>query len=230
MLLGVNSLHRLKDSSTSTSTSPDHFLYVKVSRTCWRALTDSPGVWSITDARYVGVHNSQNISRRMDLKIWSTRKSDDRPRTLVWIWNILKIVATSGHQEYPHYSEPSQENGMVERLQRSLKASLGTELTSTKWLEHLPLILLGLRTTLKQELNCSAEEACMEQHCGYQHSISLTPHQKKLWIWHPSSIYFLVKCLRWPIPQQERTEEIGVATARAAFGKISMFASPTPLL
>ena len=52
-----------------------------------------------------------------------------------------------------------QANGMVERLHRSLKASLRAELTGTNWLEHLPLILLGLRTTVKKEMNCSAAEA-----------------------------------------------------------------------
>ena len=52
-----------------------------------------------------------------------------------------------------------QANGVVERLYCSLKASLHVELTNTKWLAHLPLIFLGLHTTVKKELNCLAAEA-----------------------------------------------------------------------
>lgn len=53
-----------------------------------------------------------------------------------------------------------QANGMVERLHRSLKASLRAQLMdNTRWLEHLPLILLGLRTTVKRDMECSAAEA-----------------------------------------------------------------------
>ena len=48
---------------------------------------------------------------------------------------------------------------MVEKLHCNLKALLRVGLTSTKWLEELPLILLGLCTTVKKELNCSAAEA-----------------------------------------------------------------------
>ena len=50
-----------------------------------------------------------------------------------------------------------QANSMVERLHRSLKALLRAELTCIKWLEQLPLILLGLCTTVKK-LNYSAAE------------------------------------------------------------------------
>ena len=129
----------------------------------WRSIVPVDVRWqillvvrSIPDARYVAIHYSQNTLRRLSRKIWSTRKSDDRPRTSVWIWNIPK---TSGHQEHPHYSVLSPSKWMVVRLHRSLKASSRAELTSTKWLEHLPLILLGPRTTMKKELNCSAAEA-----------------------------------------------------------------------
>ena len=51
-----------------------------------------------------------------------------------------------------------QANGIMERLHCSLKAFLHAELTSTKWLEHLPLIHLELRTTVKKELNYSVTE------------------------------------------------------------------------
>ena len=51
-------------------------------------------------------------------------------------------------------------NGLVERFHRQLKPSLTAvkETTGTNWVDPLPLVLLGLRTTLKQDLNCSTAE------------------------------------------------------------------------
>ena len=51
-----------------------------------------------------------------------------------------------------------QANGLVERLHRQLKAALMTRLTDTNWLDHLPWVLLGLRTVLKEDLGTSAAE------------------------------------------------------------------------
>ena len=51
-----------------------------------------------------------------------------------------------------------QSNGMVERFHRTLKAALRTKFSSSSWTSALPLILLGLRTALKEDLNCSTSE------------------------------------------------------------------------
>ncbi|XP_049857510.1 uncharacterized protein LOC126338393 [Schistocerca gregaria] len=45
---------------------------------------------------------------------------------------------------------------MVERLHRTLKAALMC--SSTSWPEALPLVLLGLRTAVKEDLQCSSAE------------------------------------------------------------------------
>lgn len=55
---------------------------------------------------------------------------------------INHIRTTSNHP---------QSNGMVERFHRQLKQSIRAT-NSTNWTEHLPLILLGIRTTLKEDL------------------------------------------------------------------------------
>ncbi|GBN52194.1 hypothetical protein AVEN_188513-1 [Araneus ventricosus] len=47
-------------------------------------------------------------------------------------------------------------NGMVERLHRSLKQALTCH--QADWLDALPLILLGIRTVLREDLNASAAE------------------------------------------------------------------------
>ena len=46
-------------------------------------------------------------------------------------------------------------NGMVERFHRQLQNSLKASPDATKWTEHLPIILLGIRNTVKVDLNCT---------------------------------------------------------------------------
>ena len=48
-------------------------------------------------------------------------------------------------------------NGLVERFHRQLKASIAAA-DPTHWTEVLPLALLGIRTSLKVDINCSAAE------------------------------------------------------------------------
>ncbi|BHF63018.1 hypothetical protein SprV_0200600700 [Sparganum proliferum] len=49
-------------------------------------------------------------------------------------------------------------NGLVERFHWQLKASLRAHDNSSHWSEHLPLVMLGIRTALKPDLECSAAE------------------------------------------------------------------------
>ncbi len=49
-----------------------------------------------------------------------------------------------------------QANGLVERFQ--LKAALTAHGGPTKWAEALPLVLLGIRTAVKADSQCSAAE------------------------------------------------------------------------
>ncbi|GBL83110.1 hypothetical protein AVEN_165329-1 [Araneus ventricosus] len=52
--------------------------------------------------------------------------------------------------------QPSS-NGIVERFHRFLKQSLRCH-ASTKWTESIPLVLLGLGTALKEDLQCTSAE------------------------------------------------------------------------
>ncbi|BHF70404.1 hypothetical protein SprV_0301345400 [Sparganum proliferum] len=47
---------------------------------------------------------------------------------------------------------------MVERFHRQLKASLRAAADPENWTDHLPLVLLGIRSALKPDLDCSAAE------------------------------------------------------------------------
>ncbi|BHF70471.1 hypothetical protein SprV_0301352200 [Sparganum proliferum] len=49
-------------------------------------------------------------------------------------------------------------NGMVEQFHRQLKASLRAAADPENWTDHLPLVLLGIRSALKPDLDCSAAE------------------------------------------------------------------------
>ena len=51
-----------------------------------------------------------------------------------------------------------QANGMVERFHRQLKAALKTLPDPSSWFESLPLVLLGIRTSIKEDLQASAAE------------------------------------------------------------------------
>ncbi|CAH8665383.1 unnamed protein product [Schistosoma margrebowiei] len=49
-------------------------------------------------------------------------------------------------------------NGMVERFHRQLKSSLMAQDDTTKWSDALPLVLLGIRSTIKEDIGCTAAE------------------------------------------------------------------------
>ena len=52
-----------------------------------------------------------------------------------------------------------QSNGIIERFHRSLKSSLRARLAGSDWMSHLPLVLLGLRATPKDDTGLSVSEA-----------------------------------------------------------------------
>ena len=52
-----------------------------------------------------------------------------------------------------------QANGLVERMHRTMKASLKAKLGSDpNWCDTLPVVLLGMRAAVKQDINCSVAE------------------------------------------------------------------------
>ena len=49
-------------------------------------------------------------------------------------------------------------NGLIERFHRQLKASLKCSSNTVKWTDTLPLVLLGIHTTVKDNLQCTMAE------------------------------------------------------------------------
>ena len=51
-----------------------------------------------------------------------------------------------------------QANGMVERMHRQLKGALKARLHDSSWMNELPIVMLGLRTALREDAGCSPAE------------------------------------------------------------------------
>ena len=72
------------------------------------------------------------------------------------LWDKLLKLLGSNRQQTTAYQ--SQANGMVERFHRQLKAALKCYSNSTNWMDTLSLVLLGVRTALKEDLHCTTAE------------------------------------------------------------------------
>ena len=69
------------------------------------------------------------------------------------LWNELHpILGISSSTTTAHHP---QANGMVERLHRQLKAALKARLTGPNWMDELPLVLLGIRSSWREGADCS---------------------------------------------------------------------------
>ncbi|CAH8610157.1 unnamed protein product [Schistosoma curassoni] len=68
---------------------------------------------------------------------------------LTELLGIKRIRTTSYHP---------MSNGMVERLHRQLKASLTAVISNNDWASKLPLVMLSLRSTIKQDIECCPAE------------------------------------------------------------------------
>src|SRR6266487_1524514 len=72
------------------------------------------------------------------------------------LWKELLNAFGIQHTETTAYHP--QANGMVERFHRQLKSALRARLTSDRWAEQLPVVMLGIRSAIKEDLGCSAAQ------------------------------------------------------------------------
>ena len=88
----------------------------------------------------------------------ATVTTDRGPQFTSELWR--QLATTIGFAISPTTAYHPQANGMVERLHRTLKASLKArcESAGTSWCQQLPWTLLGLRTTHKEDLGASPAE------------------------------------------------------------------------
>ena len=72
------------------------------------------------------------------------------------LWqNLQKLLGISANVTTAYHP---QANGMVERMHRQLKTALKARLTDSKWMDELPVVLLGIRTAWREDVNCSPAE------------------------------------------------------------------------
>ncbi|KAK3758335.1 hypothetical protein RRG08_004156 [Elysia crispata] len=79
--------------------------------------------------------------------------SDQGPQFTSGLWRELHNVLGCSNKHTTAYHP--QSNGMVERFHRSLKAALKARLLGPGWLDELPIVLLGIRSTWKEDLDAA---------------------------------------------------------------------------
>ena len=72
------------------------------------------------------------------------------------LWRELSNLLGTKHLRTTAYHPIA--NGLVERFHRQLKASLKAYPHPERWTEALPLVLLGIRTSLKEDIGCTSAE------------------------------------------------------------------------
>ena len=83
--------------------------------------------------------------------------SDRGPQFTSALWASLCKLLNISHQQTTAYHPES--NGLVERAHRRLKDALRARAGGPDWVSQLPWVLLGLRSTPREDTNCSAAEA-----------------------------------------------------------------------
>ncbi|KAK3778888.1 hypothetical protein RRG08_013152 [Elysia crispata] len=79
--------------------------------------------------------------------------SDQGPQFTSGLWRELHNVLGCSNKHTTAYHP--QSNGMVERFHRSLKAALKARLLGPGWMDELPIVLLGIRSTWKEDLDAA---------------------------------------------------------------------------
>ena len=72
------------------------------------------------------------------------------------LWSKLLKLLGCKHLRTTAYHPAA--NGMIEHFHQQLKSALKAQESTQHWIENLPLVLLGIRTALKTDLQCFAAE------------------------------------------------------------------------
>ncbi len=86
----------------------------------------------------------------------STVTTDRRRQFESNLWKAFTQLLGTKHLHTTAYHPIA--NGLVECFHRQLKAALKAYPHPDRWTDALPLILLGIRTTLKEDISCTAAE------------------------------------------------------------------------
>ena len=83
------------------------------------------------------------------------------------LWSELSALLGVRHHQTTSYHP--QSNGLIERQHRTLKDRLISRACASStgvsgWMEHLPFVLLGLRTSIREDSGCSASDLLYGSH------------------------------------------------------------------
>ena len=106
------------------------------------------------DARSVAQAYVQNWVARFGVPDVLT--SDRGPQFISELWSTMSVLLGTQLNQTTAYHP--QSNGFIERLHRTLKAALKARITGPDWLDELPWILLGIRSTPKEDIGASPAE------------------------------------------------------------------------
>ena len=86
---------------------------------------------------------------QLDLLLWYPFHSFHGQRMSVWVWSLVPTDAATWYQAKSNNCLP---------LHRQLKASLKSHSNPVNCMDALPMVLLGICSTLKEDIHCTAAE------------------------------------------------------------------------
>ena len=124
--------------------------------TCIDRFTRWPEAFPITDITAVSVAQAFTHTWISRFGVPSTVTTDRGRQFESTLWTAFTQLLGTKHLRTTAYHPTS--NGLIERFHRQLKASLKAQPHPEHWTDALPLVLLGIRSALKEDIGCTAAE------------------------------------------------------------------------
>ena len=85
----------------------------------------------------------------------STATTDQGRQFESELWKLMQLLGSKRVRTTAYHPIA---NALIEQFHRQLKTSLKSQPNPTHWMDSLPMVLLGIRTALKNDIHCSAAE------------------------------------------------------------------------
>ena len=89
-----------------------------------------------------------------------SRLTTDRGSQLANSSVFTKAIKSLGIIHHTTAAYHQSANGMIERPHRQLKEALKSADAPRDWFDNLPIVLLGIRSAVKEDLGCCSAELC----------------------------------------------------------------------
>ncbi|GFN99393.1 Pol polyprotein [Plakobranchus ocellatus] len=146
----------------------------------------------------VPIHNAgAPTCARALLRNWIARfgvpdsiTSDQGPQFTSGLWRELHNILGCRPKHTTAYHP--QSNGMVERFYRSLKAALKARLLGPGWMDELPIVLLGIRSTWKEDLDAAPALLTYGTNLRIPHYLVIFSRQPRPKEFHQAAFLFVI--------------------------------------